>query len=31
MDVLILDCGDAVKGESTLDGYKNKVETRPSR
>jgi type VI secretion system secreted protein Hcp len=26
MDVLILDCGDAVKGESTLDGFKNKVE-----
>ena len=26
MDVLILDCGDTVKGESTLDGYKDKIE-----
>ena len=26
MDVLILDCGDGVKGESTLDSYKNKIE-----
>jgi type VI secretion system secreted protein Hcp len=26
MDTLILDCGDAIKGESTLDGYKDKIE-----
>src|SRR5438874_13103650 len=26
MDVLILDCGDTVKGESTLNGYKDKIE-----
>jgi len=26
VDVLILDCGDNVKGECTLDGYKDKIE-----
>src|SRR5205807_10238542 len=26
MDVLILDCGDTVKGESTLNRYKDKIE-----
>lgn len=26
MDVLILDCGDAIKGESTLADYKDKIE-----
>jgi type VI secretion system secreted protein Hcp len=26
MDVLILDCGDAIKGESTMTGYTDKIE-----
>ena len=26
MDVLILDCGDTIKGESTLTNYANKIE-----
>jgi len=26
MDSLIMDCGDKIKGESTLDGYKDKIE-----
>lgn len=26
MDVLILDCGDDIKGETTMDGYKDKIE-----
>jgi type VI secretion system secreted protein Hcp len=26
MDVLILDCGDSIKGESTLTDYANKIE-----
>jgi len=26
MDVIILDCGDAIKGESTLTDYKDKIE-----
>lgn len=26
MDVLILDCGENVKGECTLDGFKDKIE-----
>jgi type VI secretion system secreted protein Hcp len=26
MDQIILDCGDAIKGESTLDSYKDKIE-----
>jgi type VI secretion system secreted protein Hcp len=26
MDAIILDCGDKVKGESTLDTYKDKIE-----
>ena len=26
MDVLILDCGDAIKGESTLADFKDKIE-----
>jgi type VI secretion system secreted protein Hcp len=26
MDTIILDCGDAVKGESKLDGYVDKIE-----
>jgi len=26
MDVLIMDCGDTIKGECTIDGYKDKIE-----
>jgi len=26
MDAIILDCGDTIKGESILDGYKDKIE-----
>jgi len=26
MDFLIMDCGDKIKGESTADGYKEKIE-----
>jgi type VI secretion system secreted protein Hcp len=26
MDFLIMDCGDKIKGESTVDGYKDKIE-----
>lgn len=26
MDAIVLDCGDKIKGECTLDGYKEKIE-----